>query len=271
MKRLLTLTLGLAVMAFLASPASADTFYNLQTDGAAVNVAADTGGAGVATQGPIGSGTGVFPAFVQITGGGVEDAYNTTTNGTNDNGASDNFNYALTKGDLAAAIVTYQGNTYYEFFLDINESNNSTDTYLSLDEIRIYASATTNNPGTEPYPSPATLVWQMQADAHILLLYDLEAGSGYADMTLLVPTSILSSYSDSAFVYLYSLFGELADTCTTAPCVSTGDYGGSDGFEEWAYNREGGTVTIPDGGSTLGLLGLGMLALGYARRRFGKF
>ena len=89
-------------------------------------------------QGTTGAGTGVFPAFVEVTGNDpVLEAYNTTDNDTLDNGNSDTFNHEIQVSELR--ITTVNSVDYYGFILDINESNNSTDTFLSLDALKLYS------------------------------------------------------------------------------------------------------------------------------------
>ena len=273
MKRLLTFVIASAAALALAAPASADTYLDLQTSGAVV-----VSGGAYFIQGETGSaGTGVFPAFNRIneTGGsggydgiaGTEEGYSTTAN-ILDNTSDDTHNFSILKSQLG--IVTGpDGGQYYEFHLDINEVNSGGEQYLSLDDLRLFFSATPNDTD-EPFPSPATQVYQLAAGTHVLLDYSLEAGSGKADLTILIPISVLAGASSTSSVYLYSKFGVLDESCNTAPCRTGADYGQSDGFEEWSFNTANDTITVPDGGSTLGLLGLGMLTLGYARRRFGK-
>ena len=283
MKKLVTSIVAAAAVVAFASTARAGELLDLQHVGASGDLVGTIGGTALFEQGTTGSGTGIFPAFVQIAGNdAVHDAYNTTENNTLDNGASDQFNHAILLSDVS--IVTRSGVTYYMFILDLNESNNSSDRYLSLDALAVVTSTTPNQTDeVEPF-NPATLAdggfvrWQMNSADNILLDFNLEPGSGYGDMRFLVPTSLFTVGDLSKYVYLYSSFGELGTSCTntgnTVPggaaavgCIAGANYGASDGFEEWAYNLEPGTVLVPDGGSTLGLLGLAMLGVGYLRRR----
>jgi hypothetical protein len=229
------------------------------------------------TQGSTGSGTGVFPAFVQIAGNDpIHGAYNTT--GTLNspasplflqNGSSPVHNHSITIGDLSTAVVG--GITYYQFFLDANEVNNASERYLSLDELRVFYGGAPNQTTTDVIPATTlgTLAYDMGAGNGVLLDYNLEPGSGFADMTFLVPVSAFGGAGPTTTVYLYSLFGALGTntpTCggtgvvqlvdTHAGCgVADANYGASDGFEEWAYNLEGTTV-IPEP-STYALYALG--------------
>jgi hypothetical protein len=263
--------LGVAmVLLFAAANAQAD-YLNLQTAGSSGTI-----GTAIFSQGAQLSGTGVFPAFVQVAGGGsppIHDAYNTTVNNVLFNGSSDTFNYTLTLADMVT--VNVNGTNYFQFFLDINENNNAIDKYLSLDELRVFSGpvalnqSTTDVDGVAPFPL-GTLRYDMDAGSlgnGILLNYDLETGSGRADMVFLVQAWAGAS-TDA--VYLYSKFGVIGTgtpTCNhtggvtggAAGCgVAGGDYGNSDGFEEWALGTGGSVIPEP---STYALYALGISML----------
>jgi hypothetical protein len=242
------------VLLFTATNARAD-FLNLLTADSSGYI-----GPALYTQGPVGSGTGVFPAFVRLSGAGADinvNGYNTTVGNTFDNTNDATHNHEITLSQIP--IVSFNGINYYQFFLDINESNGGQidNSYLSLDEIKIFTSATPNQ-STETLPlNLGTLVYSLDAQGEeegVLLDFDLEAGSGYADMTLLVPVSL---FSGGPYVYLYSEFGALG--VYTPPGGVQGDFGYSDGFEEWAIGPAGTTV-IPEP-STYALYALGVSML----------
>ena len=271
MKRLVTGILGVLLVIAFASQASAAN-YSLETAGSSASIDGTIGGVALFTQASTLSGTGVFPSFVQLQATGqatVESGYNTTVNNVGSNGASDQFNHEIQVSNLST--VTVGGTAYYQFFLDINEANNATDRYLSLDDLVVRISGTPNQ-STVPLPAVGTTVWSLPTDTHILLDYSLEAGSGKADMTFLVPVADFTAAgaTTSSFVYLFSEFGELGVLASggvgaNGVAFAAGNYGASAGFEEWATGLA--TPGVPDGGMTLGLLGLGMLGLGMLRRR----
>jgi hypothetical protein len=253
------------VLLFSAANAHAD-YLSLQT----VN---SSGSIGVAQflQGERNAGTGLFNTFVEVGGNDpVVVAYNTTENNTLNNGSPDNFNHAITVNDALAEI---NGQLYVRFFLDINEANppGSGGGFLSLDELKIITS-TTPNQSVQGVPA-GTVRYDMGAGNGVLLFYDLEPGSGFSDMTLLVP--LWDGADTSQFLYLYSKFGVVGTgsvTCNslTPPdlgpviggdggCTGTSrNYGNSDGFEEWAYQTS--TVVIPEP-STYALYALGATML----------
>ena len=251
--------IGAGLLAFCSS--SLGVTVNLLTVGTSGTI----GGAQY-VQGNGGSGTGVFPAFVQIGGNDPShDAYNTTVNNVGDNGSSDTFNHEIRVSQLPT--VTSGGVNYYAFLLDINENNNATDRFLSLDNVTIITSTTANQSST-PLPTGVTR-YNMDAGGNnnVVLDYTLNPGSGQYDMELRVPVSAFAGALPTDFVYLYSQFGLLGVNPAGLPA---GDYGTSDGFEEWSLNPNTTVIQVPDGGATLMLLGVGLAALG-ACRRFLKF
>ena len=268
MKRL-SLCVGVGLMALCSS--SEAVLVNLLTVGTSGTI----NGAQF-VQGNGGSGTGIFPAFVQISGSGaafeppntVRQGYNTTVNNTFDNGSSATFNHEITVGSLP--VVNVAGVAYYAFLLDINENNNATDRFLSLDDVQIFTSATANQSSETLPPALGTPRYQMDAgaDSVVVLDYTLNPGSGQYDMELRVPVTAFAGALPGDFVYLYSKFGVLGLNPGTVQgtALPNGDYGVSDGFEEWARNTTGTTIRVPDGGATVMLLGFGIAALGLSRR-----
>jgi hypothetical protein len=275
MKRLLTIVLASATALVLAAPASADTYIDLETEGAT-----GTAGGAIYTQGSFGSGTGVFPAFSRVQQNGNEEGMSTTANILN-NTSDNTHNFSILKSDLG--IVTVGGVQYYQFNVDINEAGGQQgNQFLSLDDLEIWTqdAAIDADGNATVYPPPGgVLRYDLSATGtRILMDYSLATGSGTSDVTVLIPISLLAADLGSDNVYLYSSFGHLTNCQSTASnpteaakCTAGADYTSSDGFEEWNFRAASGSTTfVPDGGSTLGLLGLGMLSLGYLRRRFSR-
>jgi hypothetical protein len=225
------------------------------------------------------TGTGFIDSFVEIGGANksVVQAYNTTVNGTFDNGSSPTFNHEITVGTIG--FIETDAGLVMRFLLDINQTSNPQGASLfSLDEVQIFIS-TDANLSTEAFPlALGTLVYQMDAadDEHVMLDYDLNHGSGSGDMTLDIPFALFNAAfglggfdtadaQNGAFIYLYSRFGEIEAN--------------NDGFEEWAYEKgadieepcptndpECNPTDIPEPGS-LSLLALGLLGAAVASRR----
>jgi hypothetical protein len=214
------------------------------------------------------TGTGNIDSFVQQSpqgNGTTSRAYNTTANGVLNNANTDNFNHSITLGDVS--IVERDGKLYREFFLDINESGNSTDKYLSLDEVMIFVGGTANSSVSTftggILDHNGTLVYRMDSgdDNWVAMDYTLGTGSGSGDMTLLVPRSLFLGFAPTDVVTLYSQFGLQG----VNPTGFTGNFGGSASFEEWAV-RDPATFAAPEPMS-LGLLATGIFGLAFFRRR----
>jgi len=183
-------------------------------------------------QGSVGSGSGKFIDFVQIQHDGSEQGYNTSYRPRQFNeGGSVNFNRDVQLGELA--VTTFKGNEYLTFGLDVNERAN--EPLISLDSVQIYISPIGNR---TDYPNLGVLVYNMNTT--VLLDYFLGHGSGWSDMTMLIPTSLITNFSISDNLYLYSSFGEHGSDWTT-----------SDGAEQWGINKDGPRFNTPEPSSTL--------------------
>jgi hypothetical protein len=118
--------------------------------------------------------------------------------------------------------VTYQGQQYLQFLLDINEGGNANLARLSLDKVEIYLGAAGD---LHNYPTGlGTKVYDMDGppdnNSRVELNYRLNSGSGSGDMFLDVPIANFALSGALPYVYLYSHFG--------TPNSSDA------GFEEWA-------------------------------------
>ncbi len=210
------------------------------------------------------AGTGVIDSFVQIQQSSSEQGYNTTTNNVFDNGSSDNFNHEL----LLSAIPfkSILGVDYREFFLDVNESQNS-DSFLSLDGLQIYLSSVPNQ-STNTVSSLGTLVYDLDSGANNAVLLDsalISSGSGSSDLFVYIPNSLFLAAASSIslsdpYVYLWSQFGLIGT-------LGGRGYGSSGGFEEWAVRTP--TAPVPEPAS-LALLALGGAAISAKKGTFGR-
>lgn len=216
------------------------------------------------------TGTGTIDSFAQISPGGNDpssSAYNTTVNNTLDNGSPDNFNHSITVGEVP--VVDISGTLYHQFILDVNENSGGTPSqqFVSLDEVQVFVGGTANsNVATftgDILDHDGTLIYQMDAgaDSAVGLDFQLGSGSGSGDMFLYLPRSLFAPFALSDVVTLYSEFGQLGVDPAGLP---SGDYGQSDGFEEWALDEEG--QLIPEPASLALALLSGLFCTGYRRR-----
>jgi hypothetical protein len=223
---------------FGAAPASTSAaVINLTTAGTGGTI----NGAMFEQTNPQSTGTGTINTFSQQNAQGSatsSHAYNTTENDILDNKSSDNFNHSIS---LGAVPYVLRGNTIYrEFLLDTNENSGGGEEFLSLDEVQVFVGGTANsNVATFTggiLDHDGALVYRMDAggDNWVALNYALNSGSGSGDMFMLIPASSFTTFADTDVVTLYAQFGLQG----VNPTGFTGNFGSSDGFEEWVV-REG--------------------------------
>jgi hypothetical protein len=195
-------------------------------------------------------------------------------------------------GDLGT--ITRGGVSYFAFELDANETGSGQpNRLLSIDDIRIIVTASSPFAGAQnenqafdrlrAIDTPAEGLVYAQNDSNGALigtpfidptsgsssypnwvLIDASrrtegstSGSGSSDMLVLIPTALFPSQSTHAndLLTFYTRNG-VHDT--------SGDDGSDAGFEEWRFL---GGAAVPDGGSTLLLLGSALIPLGLLRAR----
>jgi hypothetical protein len=263
------------------------TEYDLSVSGnTSANVPGDVGGTAIFrdyfTQ-P--AGTGVFDPFLTIernaagkpptSNSNIEQGYNTDGVLYMDQ-QRPNWNKLLHVGDLAP--ITVSGKTYYGFELDANEPG-ADKSIISVDNIRVYTSSGDNTGAVKDnlanLASLGTLRWALNdgvknADGswNVTDWVKLDAaqenvdsnsngGSGKSDMLVLIPTTAFTGASANDFVWFYNLNG--------VHYTVDGDLAAESGYEEWRAVVK--LNTVPDGGATVALLGLGIIGLGAMRRK----
>ena len=161
------------------------------------------------------AGSGVFRDLYRVSppsgnGNVVEQGYNRP--GVMDTSVPNGFDPYLKFGEL---IQDAQQSSYI-FVIDINESNNATDRYLSVDDIKIWVGGT-----SDPTTLPTTLAGmtsQLGVPAYdmnpsgqqnfVLLDATLSSGSGGGDLFLFVPKSFFPTNADpNSNIYIYTKMG----------------------------------------------------------------
>jgi len=229
------------------------------------------------------AGTGVFQPFLSYQQRGEEEGVNTSLGGSGQGFLDDKrvpkWNHDVHLNELGQVDINLKpvsSGGYYAFELDANETGvGNPNRLLSIDDIRIYTKS--SNPfssndndtkvsnriagdtlGTLRYaqnsPSTSTANWVL-IDAS-RRTEGSTSGSGSSDMIVLVPTSLFAGAGANDFLTFYTKNGS-HDTA--------GDDGSDAGFEEWRFLS--GTPSVPDGGSTLLLLGSALIPLGLLRAR----
>jgi len=235
------------------------------------------------------TGTGVFEPFLTLDSNGqtstgdkrMEQAYNTDGHTAMYlDQLRPEWNTLLKVSDLAT--ITVNNVDYFCFILDANEPGGSKD-LISIDNVRIYTSSTDNTAAEgddiTKLGDLGTLRWAMNdplqpglngfnVDTWIKLDASQEnveqgasnsnGGSGKGDMVAYIPTSAFGdSLGTDDYVWFYNLNG--------VHYTADKDLAGEAGYEEW--RAVVGPKSVPDGGSTLALFGLGLAAVGFLGRQ----
>lgn len=206
------------------------------------------------------TGSGVIDSFLRVQARNSEQGYNTDFRPVQFDELSDPIHTrSLLLSDLSA--ITIGTTSYYQFLLDTNEPNSASQKLITLTELQIFLG---NSPSLTGFASESgfgansTFVYSMDqgidGDSSVTLNDSNGAGSGRADMYVLIPT--VKFTGTNKYVYLYSAF--------------TGTAGG---FEEWATNGDcppGEKCEVPPNETPepgmLALIGLGLLSFSLQRR-----
>ena len=169
------------------------------------------------------TGSGVINAFLRVQNGGTEQGYNHSLGHNVPWDTKPGIHtHDIQMDDLVVKNIT--GVDYYEFLLDINESNGHDNELLSLDNIQIYTRNGAIDSADESFDHLGDLRYNndtgANGDTSVLLNYDLNPGSGSGDMFFYVPVSLFAGSLPDDYVYFYSLFGGMNPSDA--------------GFEEWA-------------------------------------
>jgi len=210
----------------------------------------------VAAIDPQSTGTGVFDPFLREQGNAAQSPQEAGINTSIANPPYDTKADPHTHDLLVSSLATVKvgGTDYYKFVLDANQLQNGA---ISLIQFKVYV---TTGPAFTSASDLINLVdnvtpnYNMNGGAtQYRVDISSQNGSGSGDMSFLVPKSDIGTTGN---LYLYSQFGTDANG---------NGFGINDGFEEWSALT--GTSSVPDGGTTVLLLGAALSGLGLIRRK----
>ncbi|MCW1925388.1 MprA protease, GlyGly-CTERM protein-sorting domain-containing form [Luteolibacter arcticus] len=222
------------------------------------------------------AGSGVFRDLYRLSPAGkdsVEQGYNRP--GIMNTSVPNGFDPYLKFGEL----VQDASQSSYIFVIDINESNNATDRYLSLDDLKIWIGGT-----TDPNPLPSSLSATMTAlgvpefdmnpsgqQNFVMLDATLSSGSGGGDVFVFVPKSFFpQNTAPNANIFIYTRMGGYTGAAgfgagATQEQVSIPGKSIIGGTATTVSTIQSGVATIPEPSTFAALLFAGLL--GFRRRR----
>lgn len=182
------------------------------------------------------TGTGLISSFVRLQAPqaeSFESGYNTSGRPVQfDENTSPQFTYAITLSMVP--LVSIDGQNYYQFNLDLNESDKDSGPLITLHNIKFFASdsptLTSMDETSLLFPeNDARLLYDMDGDGDVtVLLTDWNSGSGTGDYRVNVPVSVFSGVALGDYIYVYSEFGSKDGSGSPA----------EGGFEEWFVVRQ---------------------------------
>jgi hypothetical protein len=191
------------------------------------------------------SGSGIFESFLQTQDTPSEEGYNTDGVKEFDTGSSPTFNHSI----LISEIPTVECESLdtsetadglcWELFADINDSNaNDPDAaQIQLTELEVWFTddneITGYDQGGTGFGTDADLIYDFEG---IVLINDVNQGSGRGDLRYLIPVSGFDipaecGFGDSDCTTYFVVYTEWGDT------DPAGDYISDSGFEEWKVKR----------------------------------
>ena len=217
------------------------------------------------------TGTGVIDPFLRMqdSNSAIEEGYNTSAtprpmDDLSNSGSGDNYVH-----DVLYSTVDTSGG-FIKLLLDANQTGSQG--YLTMSKFVIWIvdspAGNTASTLTELYAELGTAAYDMDislGNSQVNLAvqtsngFNANNGSGSGDLYVNVPLSALADNSGTYFV-LYSEFGGGENP----------NFTNNDGFEEWAFIN--GPNNVPDGGSTLVMLGSALtgLSLIASRRKLAR-
>ena len=224
------------------------------------------------------AGSGVFRDLYRISPASgqanvVEQGYNRP--GVMDTSVPNGFDPYLKFGEL----IQDASQSSYIFVIDINEANNVTDRYLSLDDLKIWVGGT-----TDPSPLPSSLSQTMNElgvpaydmnpsgqQNFVLLDATLSSGSGGGDLFVFIPKTFFpQNTAANANIYIYTKMGGYTGAAgfgagSTQEQVSIPGKSIVGGTPTTVSTIQSGVATIPEPSTFAAFLTAGLL--GFRRRR----
>jgi hypothetical protein len=182
------------------------------------------------------TGTGIIDPFLRVQANEVEQGYNTSGTPVPFDDKPGTFTHDITFAQLQTTTVTIGGTDYFKLLLDVNQSGNGNNTFISLDQLQFYTSPT-GGQTTTTVSSLGALRYTFSLGDRVDLDASRNPGSGAGDMFAYIPTLAFAGTNSGDFVYLYCHFG------TT--------WASNDGFEEWAL-----VSAIPEASTFFPVIGL---------------
>lgn len=223
------------------------------------------------------AGSGVFRDLYRISPSGqatTEQGFNRA--GTMDTSVPNGFDPYLKFGEL----IQDASQSSYIFVIDINESNNATDRYLSVDDLKIWVGGT-SDPTTLPNSLSSAMTtlgvpaYDMNPSGQqnfVLLDATLSSGSGGGDLFVFVPKSFFpQNTAANANIYIYTKLGGFAGAAgfgagSTQEQVSIPGKTINGGTLTTISTIDSGVVIIPEPSTLTVLLTAGLFGLRRRRR-----
>ena len=191
---------------------------------------------------PVGSGTGLYDPFLAThdsnangqTNDGVAEGFNNDATSILDVDASKTSSLKLS--DMPIKVI--DGVEYYEFRVDLNETKQRRRQNVSLNEFKIYTSASPAtladfNNTTDEFGAGFTKVYDLDAgEDRTLILRDDNSGSGTDDYSVLIKVSAFGDVDPTTtYLTLYTNMGRQPGAAEDG------------GFEEWKTEDVAASIT----------------------------
>ena len=217
------------------------------------------------------AGSGNFRDLYRLQANPTAQGYNREVDGM-DSSTPNGFNSDIRIFDL----LTDNSGLFHVFAIDVNESGNASNRFISMDKFQLYVGGSTDS---TPLPTTegsfeglnglGTKVYDMDdnEDSTILMDASLSSGSGKVDMFVFVSVALFKDLPKNSLVYLYTEFGSYTEASLTI------DFSASSGHEDIAVHATNPDLVIDSGPTpfpepSTGMLGaLGLLMMLRRRNR----